>query len=721
MFRYSGRVSARAPDRAEAVGGSLVGRVGGRARSVPSAHALSAGESAWLAALPCALVLLALVVLLGPPLGRALFEPTGAEHIWPRFHDLRGVRPEPIEHARYVLALLGPVLIVGAGWLLRGRSVRAIVPALATPLAQVALAAFAVACVIAQREHLYGDEFTGGRGFRATVYFTLPTLAVAVAIALGTAFALSRPAVTERIGRAVRETPLRRALALALAGLVTLAYLLSAFNTDGTINVANVALWDHTAFYVDEAFSILNGQAPLVDFHAQYGHLWAYVAAAGMTLLGASLGVFAAIMLAGTAATMATVFATLRRIVGGSSLLTASLFLPFVATSFFLKAGPPDNRYSPAGLFSLFPIRYAGPYVLLWLLVRRLDTGSTRRLLPLLTLAGLVVVNNPEFGVPAVGATLVVLAWSLPDRSPRGLARLGLEALGGTAIAVALVSALTLAVGGGLPHFGMLLLYPRIFGTEGFGLLPMPAFGFHLVVYVTFVAAISVAAVRGMSGEQRALSGALAWIGVFGLGVGAYFTGRSHPQVLEDLFSVWSYALVLLAIVAVRAIVRRPSRLPQPAELLVLVGVGAMVCSLAQIPTPWSQVERIRRSQPHDVRVVTAIGHAIAERTRPGEPVAVLVRPGHQISEEIGIRDVTPYANIDSMMTEQQWGEMIRALRSAGGTKLFVQRETLFGEHVDWLAARGYEPYVEWRAIALIGFIEKPAGARPPTRRSARP
>ena len=663
--------------------------------------------------MPCALALLAIVVLLGPPFGRALFEPTGAEHIWPRFYSLRGVRPEPTEHARYVLALLAPLLVLGGMRLLRGRRVPAAVPSIGAAGAQILLLAFVVGCVVAQREHLYEGQFTGGRGFRTTIYFTLPTLVVAAVLALSAALALARPAVTERIARAMRETPLRRALALLVAALLVVAYLLSAFNIDGTINIANAALWDHTAFYIDEAFSILNGQAPLVDFHAQYGHLWAYLAAGGMTLIGASLGAFAAIMLAGTAATMGTVFATLRRLVGGSSLLTLALFGPFVATSFFMKAGPPDNRYSPASLFSLFPIRYAGPYVLLWLLVRRLDSGATRRLLPLLVLAGLVVINNPEFGAPAVGATLVALAWSLPDRSLRGLARLGLEALAGGAIAVALVSLLTLTVGGGLPHFGMLLEFPRIFGTEGFGLLPMPSVGFHLVVYVTFVAAIVVGAARGAVGEERALSVALVWIGIFGLGVGAYFTGRSHPQVLEDIFSVWSYALVLLAVVAVRAIVRRPQHRPQLAELLVLAGIGVMACSLAQIPTPWSQIERIRHTQPHDVRVVTAIEEAIKEKTRPGEPVAVLARPGHQISEEIGIVDVTPYANIDSMMTEQQWRTMIHALQRAGGNKLFVQEETLFQEHIDWLAARGYRPYVGWRALALYGFIKKPPAQHP--------
>jgi hypothetical protein len=182
---------------------------------------------------------------------------------------------------------------------------------------------------------------------------------------------------------------------------------------------------------------------------------------------------------------------------------------------------------------------------------------------------------------------------------------------------------------------------------------------------------------------------------------------------------------VLLGIVAIRAIVRRPERRPQMAELLVLAGLGAMACSLAQIPTPWSQVERIRDSQPHDVRVVTALEKAIREKTRPGEPVAVLVRPGHQVSEQIGILDVTPYANIDSMMTEQQWAEMIAALQHAHGRQLFVQKETLFQEHIDWLEQRGYRPYVEWRALALIGFVKgKPPGARDvaaATRRSARP
>jgi hypothetical protein len=700
-----------------------------RARSLPSTHALSAGESAWLAALPCALVLVAIVVALGPPLGHALFEPRGDNAIWRHYFDLHGVRPEPTEHARYVLSLLGPVLAVGGVLLLAGRRIWDGLPRVLELACQVAIVAFVVACIVYQREWIYEIAYTSGKSAPVTIFFTNATFLVAGMLTLLAAAALHSPAAVARIARATRETPARRGVAILAAALVTGAYLLSAFNTDGTINVAHAALWDHMAFWIDEAVSILGGQAPLVDFHAQYGQLWAYLAAGGLALFGASFGVFAAIMLVGTSGTMAAVFATLRRLVGGSSLQALMLFLPFVATSFFMKLGPPENRYSPASLFSLFPMRYAGPYVLLWLLVRRVQGSATGRPFVLCTLAGLVAINNPEFGVPAVGATLAALAWTQQQRSWRALRQLAASALLGAAVAVALVCTLTLAVAASLPHFGLLTTFPRIFGIEGFGLLPMPPYGFHLVVYVTFVAAIVVAAVRGLAADDddRALTAALAWSGIFGLGVGAYFTGRSHPHVLIDLFSAWSLALVLLAVVVVRAVARRPSRLPTLAELLVLAGVGVMACSLAQIPTPWSQIDRLKASQPHDVRVTTAIGEVIRELTHPGEAVAMLVRPGHQISQEIGIDDVAPYANIDSMMTREQWQDTIDALERAHGRKLFVMRETLFQEQVQWLARRGYKPYAEASALALIGFVKgKPPRVserrrQPLSRRSARP
>jgi hypothetical protein len=82
------------------------GAVGGHVASAPPTHALTMGESAWLAVLPCALVLVAAVVALGPPLGHALFAPPATTDIWPFYVNEDIVNPEPVEHASYVLALL---------------------------------------------------------------------------------------------------------------------------------------------------------------------------------------------------------------------------------------------------------------------------------------------------------------------------------------------------------------------------------------------------------------------------------------------------------------------------------------------------------------------------------------------------------------------------------------------------------------------------------------
>ena len=283
---------------------------------------------------------------------------------------------------------------------------------------------------------------------------------------------------------------------------------------------------------------------------------------------------------------MAVVFVTLRRLVGGSSLQALALFLPFLATSFFMKLGPPDNRYSPASLFSLFPIRYAGPYLLLWLLVRRVDSGATRRPLALLALAGLVVINNPEFGVPALGATLAGARCGARRRA-RGArsagwrrgARRRRDRRGTRVRADARRRRVAAALRACCSTF------PRIFGTEGFGLLPMPSIGFHLVVYLD---------VRGRDRRRdRARAGG---------GDDAPADRRArlerrlrarHRRLLHRPLAPARADRPLLALVARARAARdrrraarscaRPVPPPALAELLVLAGLGTMACSLAQI------------------------------------------------------------------------------------------------------------------------------------------
>ncbi len=677
--------------------------------SARATRALTPAEAAWLVAPACALLLLVAIVVLGPPLGRALFAPPGDWTIWQQFANGHFLQLEPTEHARYAIALLGPLLVCGGALALARRPTStASAPALIAA-SQIALLLFVVACVVAQHRHLYDTTFMNQRAADRMVVVSIPTLAIGVLLALLAAWALRRPPVLEGARAALRERPRRRTAAIALAALFGFLWLLTAFNTDGTIELANPSVVDNIAFWSDEAFALLGGHAPLVDFHAQYGHLWAYVAAGGLALLGATLAVYAAVMLAGTAGALAAVLATFRHATGSWPAALA-LFLPFTATSFYMAVGPLENRYGPANLFSLFPIRYAGPYVLLWLVVRRVQRRTTRPPVALFALAGLVAINNLEFGLAALGASVLTLAAAADDRSPRALALLGGAAAAGVAIALALVSALTLVVAGSLPHLGMLTTFPSIYGAEGFGLLPMPSIGFHLVVYVTFVAAIVVAVVRlataADSGEAP-LTTALAWAGIFGLGAGSYFVGRSHPHVLIDLFSAWALALSLLTIVVARTVVRRAGRRPQLAELLVLAGCGVMACSLAQTPTPWSQVERLWDSQPPQERIAAITTQVVDKLTTRGEPVALMLFLGHRIAYELGLDNVTPYANMDSMMTREQWAETLRDLRQAGGRRVLVPRHWLFAERIEYLQEAGYDVGREAAGLGIVELVRR--------------
>jgi hypothetical protein len=131
---------------------------------------------------------------------------------------------------------------------------------------------------------------------------------------------------------------------------------------------------------------------------------------------------------------------------------------------------------------------------------------------------------------------------------------------------------------------------------------------------------------------------------------------------------------VLLGIVVVRAISAATSRRPTVAQVTVLAGLALAVCSLAQTPTPWSQIDRIATDGPPnspiqrwDARAFVAEAHAA-----PGERVLILIPMGHRIAYELGLVNVAPYVSMISMPAVEQLDEALAALRRAGGRRVFA-------------------------------------------------
>src|SRR5262249_35249842 len=128
------------------------------------------------------------------------------------------VRPEPTEHARYLIAIAAPVALAGLlTWLVaRSRAPpRTARIDLLVHASQLLLAGFLVAAVLGQHAITYRSE-AREPGFRH-VYFTWPALAFAAAAAAVAAALLRRGELIERVARRWRDTPRRTLAARAVA------------------------------------------------------------------------------------------------------------------------------------------------------------------------------------------------------------------------------------------------------------------------------------------------------------------------------------------------------------------------------------------------------------------------------------------------------------------------------------------------------------------------
>lgn len=639
------------------------------------ARPLDAAQAAWLAAVPVALVTALAVYALGPLV--AMLYPDRPFDFWTSLVARGAVLPEATEQARYLVALAGPVLLVAATALLARRP-----PRLARETAELLVGAvqagglvFLLGCVANQHAYAYPPLFTTSGSEAHTVYFTVPTLLVAALIAAGILLGARSPRVREAVARVSGESPARLAGATALAVLATAVVLLPAINSDHSIGGTHIVVAYHLQYTFDEAMAVLDGRSPIGDFAAQYGSLWPYLTAAVMSVLGPKLIVFTITMATISGLALLGLFGVLRRLTR-SAVLALALFLPLLATSAYMMRGPFENRYSLVNYFGTLPLRYAAPLLLVWLTARHLDGARPRRAWPLYLLGGLAVLNNVDFGVAAVGGTTAALLFASPV-TRASLRRLALDALLGLTGAALLVTALVLARAGEPPELGLISAYARLFAVGGFAMLPMkPLIGFSTVIFLTYAAALGTATVRALRREpDRLLTGLLAWSGIFGFGAGAYYMGRSHPEVLINMFPAWAFSVTLLALVTLRGLAaqERP-RVTAPA-VACLLGLGVLVCSLAQVPRPWSELERVRTAGPAFEFQVGEGGRTtqrfVAAHTAGGEAVVLMMPLSHRVAYLVGVDDVTPYTS-PSIFTVEQLDRTLERLREAGGSKVFI-------------------------------------------------
>jgi hypothetical protein len=305
---------------------------------------VDAADVAWILLLP-GVAIAALAIALLAPIGGRLLLPDPHYSYWTG----PGLRKSAVD-VGYGLFVIAVAAYAGAIVRCSGLRMSPAVRRVLVAIAQAAMVAFLVVGLVAQsRQTVFGTT---------RAYFTPVTLAFAAVVG---AFALSRhrkssddvrrlPRWTWTDGRAVQIA------CFGVAVLATVIFVLPAVHTDSSTPSGEAYLG---ALFYDEATAVLNGRSTLVEMVA-YGNLWPYLTLFPLRVFGDTYATYTVTMASLTALALLALYGVLWRVVA-RPLPALALYLPVLATGFFLEHRIDGDRYDPGTYFGMFPLRYAGP------------------------------------------------------------------------------------------------------------------------------------------------------------------------------------------------------------------------------------------------------------------------------------------------------------------------------------------------------------------------
>jgi hypothetical protein len=167
---------------------------------------------------------------------------------------------------------------------------------------------------------------------------------------------------------------------------------------------------------------------------------------------------------------------------------------------------------------------------------------------------------------------------------------------------------------------------------------------------------------------------------VQGLGIGAYYVGRSDKFTMTAVLSIWALNLALLVIWAAREYLasggagRRPPMAVAAFGCAALIGVSLGAVQLFSPPSPWSEIDRIFTNDPnpYDPFANDDVTAFVEAQTEPDEKVLILRENGDLIARDAGVQNVSPISEPQHIIGPDQLDFVLDALAENGGTKVFT-------------------------------------------------
>ena len=510
-----------------------------------------------------ALLLICLAAIVSGLVASALGKPPDLAALQILFiEENRGeVRPEPVERAAYLAAILTtlPAVLVAVSLLQAvGRRVRfGSAATVGILLVSVLLAAVFVRSDL--MVYLLGGNVSGKFDHSAGV----PGFLMVSVAAMATAFVIFRAALTAPQDGA--QGGFRyKLLSSRVANIVSVTAVLLA--------VVAVRLRSDTTIYGDPHFEavfyavsqVMAGRTLLADLPAQYG-LYAELLRPLFSITGLSVLKFTVLMtvLQGIAcfALLAfcarTMHLTWLRCL---AVLTLSMFVG--STWIAISDSPLGHEY-----YQLWPIRFFFPAISLLAFLAARRRGMSQHWVGLTAaLAGIAIVWNLESGIAVFGALVACLLVRLLFGDPSDRVQNARLFLTGLLLPIALVAIFFLFLSfksDGRIHLLEWAKYQTIFYSTGFGMLPMsPRPHPWMAVLGLYLYGIAGAVLAHFERKPSVDWDVILYLSIIGLGLFTYYQGRSHDVVLS--FVIWPAILIayLLADRTLRSV--RAGRLPRP-------------------------------------------------------------------------------------------------------------------------------------------------------------
>ncbi|CAN5563558.1 hypothetical protein BH10ACT11_BH10ACT11_01160 [soil metagenome] len=605
-------------------------------------------------------------------------------------------QPEPTEFTRYVIAALAPVVVAALTLRLGETPPPRWSRQLVAPSAVVVPGVLVLGLVYAWKERATLDR-TYASSFD---YFTDRHAVVALLFAVALALAAVHPAA-RRIAAGVDAKRALRIAAPIAAVVVVALFLLPVVETNGSYRGTSPFVSFHLVNTLADFEAVVNGATPGVDFAPQYSTLAAYALGPIFDAFGFEPGPLIAIFTLLTS----LIFLAFYRIlvlVTRSSVAAVGLFVPVVALSLTPTAGTGVFGVTNANTFQVMPIRYLGPALVALLFVHHLRReGGARSRMLIFLVAGLAAISTPDFGSASIVAAALAFAVLSPfaDSPRRELGLLLRDLLVGIAAALALFALLTVVRSGSLPKPSLMLYFPELFGSRGFGLIPMDTVGLYWFLYVTFAGGMILSAVRTVGRRpDRVLTGSLAFFSTLGLAAGVYYVGRTNPFTLIADFPIWGMTLALLSWIVLRGLaeggggIRTLSRIGV-LRFLVLFGIGLAITAIGWVHAPWKEADRLQtgNSAPTELDV-GPIADFMKSKTEPGERVVIICRSAYLAADRAEIRNVNPIGDPEHIVEDEQIDFITDSLNRVAGSQVFTCPNSLLSApDVDaGLADRGF-------------------------------